>query len=58
MMTAEEYEKLRESVEARQAEEQAQAEQVENRDSPVESAEPAFVSEGQKGYVATEQEGQ
>ena len=58
MMTAEEYEKLCESAEARQAEEQAQAEQVENRDSPAEAAEPAYVSEGQKGYVATEQEDQ
>jgi S-DNA-T family DNA segregation ATPase FtsK/SpoIIIE len=46
MMTAEEYERLRERMEAEAKQEAAEAD----------SSEPAYVSEGQRGYVSTDSE--
>ncbi len=50
MMTAEEYEELREQMAAEDAAEEAEAA------GEGDSAEPVYVSEGQRGYVATESE--
>ena len=50
MMTGEEYEELREQMAAEDAAEEAEAAGKED------SAEPVYVSEGQRGYVATESE--
>jgi hypothetical protein len=46
MMTVEEYERLRERMEAEAKQEAAEAD----------SSEPAYVSEGQRGYVSTDSE--
>jgi hypothetical protein len=46
MMTLEEYERLRERMEAEAKQEAAEAD----------SSEPAYVSEGQRGYVSTDSE--
>lgn len=46
MMTLEEYERLREKMEAEAEQESAEAD----------SSEPAYVSEGQRGYVSTDNE--
>ena len=49
MMTLEEYENIREQMEREEAMEEPEPE------SPS-SAEPAYVSEGQRGYIATDSE--
>ncbi len=48
MMTLEEYERVREQMESEEAQEKAESENP--------SSEPAYVSEGQRGYVSTDSE--
>jgi S-DNA-T family DNA segregation ATPase FtsK/SpoIIIE len=48
MMTLEEYERIREQMEAEEA--------MEEQESEASSSEPAYVSEGQRGYVSTDSE--
>jgi len=55
-MTAEEYEQLREQMLAEQ--DAAMAEADDGDDEPAREPQPAYVSEGQLGYVATDSDEQ